>query len=154
MKNLKINVPEGYEIDKEKSTFENIVFKKKNELPRSWKDLRSVYGVCVSTECELIEANLYTDNIGSTNIFKTPQQARASIALAQLSQLRDVYRQGWVPDWNKGYLKYCVIFHGFRFSVEPTYYNGHFLSFEERQTAELFLENFRDLIEQAKPLMS
>lgn len=27
MKNLKINVPEGYEIDKEKSTFENIVFK-------------------------------------------------------------------------------------------------------------------------------
>lgn len=25
---LKINVPEGYEIDKEKSTFNNIVFKK------------------------------------------------------------------------------------------------------------------------------
>ena len=27
-KTLKINVPEGYEIDKEKSTFDNIVFKK------------------------------------------------------------------------------------------------------------------------------
>lgn len=26
-KELKINAPEGYEIDKEKSTFENIVFK-------------------------------------------------------------------------------------------------------------------------------
>ena len=27
-KKLKINIPEGYEIDKEKSTFEEIVFKK------------------------------------------------------------------------------------------------------------------------------
>jgi hypothetical protein len=32
MKTLKINIPEGYEIDKEQSTFENIVFKElKNE---------------------------------------------------------------------------------------------------------------------------
>jgi len=31
--------------------------------------------------------------------------------------------------------------------------NG-FLSFQDKETAELFLENFRDLIEQAKPLMS
>jgi hypothetical protein len=31
-KQLKITVPEGYEIDKEKSTFENIVFKEKTAL--------------------------------------------------------------------------------------------------------------------------
>lgn len=30
MKNLKIEVPKGYEIDKEKSTFDNIVFKESN----------------------------------------------------------------------------------------------------------------------------
>ena len=33
-KTLKINVPEGYEIDREKSTFENIVFKKKDDTIR------------------------------------------------------------------------------------------------------------------------
>jgi len=32
MKKIKINVPEGYEIDKDKSTFENIVFKEKNRV--------------------------------------------------------------------------------------------------------------------------
>ena len=51
-KELKIQVPEGYEIDKEKSTFEKIVFKKvEKELPKSWEDLYEVGGwfvvVCV-----------------------------------------------------------------------------------------------------------
>ena len=32
--------------------------------------------------------------------------------------------------------------------------SNEFLSFQDKETAELFLENFRDLIEQAKPLMS
>ena len=31
-KEIKIQVPEGYEIDKEKSTFEKIIFKKKNTI--------------------------------------------------------------------------------------------------------------------------
>ena len=36
MRTLKVNVPEGYEIDKEKSTFENIVFKKKDDVVIRW----------------------------------------------------------------------------------------------------------------------
>ena len=35
-KTLKINAPEGYEIDKEKSTFENIVFKKLDKPVIKW----------------------------------------------------------------------------------------------------------------------
>lgn len=34
---MKIVVPEGYEIDKEKSTFENIVFKKVDEVVIKWR---------------------------------------------------------------------------------------------------------------------
>ena len=40
-KELKIRIPEGYEIDKEKSTFEHIIFKKVNtfaKLPKTWKE--------------------------------------------------------------------------------------------------------------------
>tara|TARA_R110002126_G_scaffold100487_1_gene231999 strand:+ start:1757 stop:1912 length:156 start_codon:yes stop_codon:yes gene_type:complete len=44
MKDLKINAPKGYEIDKDKSTFENIVFKEINVLPSSWDDLKEVSG--------------------------------------------------------------------------------------------------------------
>ena len=37
-KELQIQIPEGYEIDKENSTFEKIVFKKKDTKPRSWEE--------------------------------------------------------------------------------------------------------------------
>ena len=37
-KELKIEVPDGYEIDKENSTFERIVFKKKHTYLKSWKE--------------------------------------------------------------------------------------------------------------------
>lgn len=38
MKGMKITPPEGYIIDKEKSTIYNIVFKKKNNLPTTWEE--------------------------------------------------------------------------------------------------------------------
>ena len=37
-KTLKIEVPKGYEIDKEKSTFENIVFKKVDGVEIKWNE--------------------------------------------------------------------------------------------------------------------
>lgn len=145
MKELKINVPKGYEIDKDKSTFENIVFKEISKLPSSWEDLKDVSGFSAQRSW-----------LGGEELFKTSKQAEASIALAQLSQLRDVYRQGREPDWsNSREKKYCIAFL-FDKAIEVVNYSNcnHFLSFQDEETAELFLENFRDLIEKAKPLMS
>jgi hypothetical protein len=157
MKTLKINVPEGYEIDKEQSTFENIVFKEiKNELPKSWQDLENLKGFYVGINSDVVVTR---DNVIKTKtnhfIFATKEQAEASIALAQLSQLREVYRQGWVPDWENGSItKYTI--RGFRNDLifMDGYEAEEFLSFQSKEIAEQFLENFRDLIEQAKPLMS
>lgn len=39
MKTLKINIPKEYEIDEEKSTFQNIVFKPINKVREEWIDL-------------------------------------------------------------------------------------------------------------------
>lgn len=154
MKELKINVPEGYEIDKDKSTFENIVFKKK-ELPNSWEGLVSVYGFRLDPEVKTTEGIFFTKNRYDRLLFKTKEQANASLALAQLSQLRDVYRDGWEPDWATRFTeKYCIYFQSGKLVIFESYFNEFFLSFQDRKTAELFLENFRDLIEQAKPLMS
>ena len=144
MKKLKINVPKGYEIDKEKSTFENIVFKEISKLPSSWEDLEVVEGYDPE----------YLPYFIGMNTFKTREQSEASVALAQLSQLRDVYRQGWEPDWELSGLKYSINLHKNEISLTDFVYFNHFLSFQDRETAELFLENFRDLIEKAKPLMS
>ncbi len=43
-KEIKINIPEGYEIDKEHSTFECIKFKKKVKKINVWKDITYVTG--------------------------------------------------------------------------------------------------------------
>ena len=42
------------------------------------------------------------------NILPNKQAAKAHLALMQLHQLRDCYRQGWEPDWN-GYSKYVIV---------------------------------------------
>ena len=156
MKDLKINVPEGYEIDKDKSTFENIVFKKINELPISWWELEYIDGFFPK---RFLDINYTVFNPAKNlddykNTFKTKEQAKASIALAELSQLRDVYRQGWEPDWKNSHDKFIIEFFENKLRILEVLNTSFFLSFQDRETAELFLENFKDLIEKAKPLMS
>jgi len=157
MKDLKITALKGYEIDKDNSTFENIVFKEIKKLPKTWEELGAIDGFFVGTSSKIYEAPSFGDSkseVTDKNIFKTKEQARASLALAQLSQLRDVYRDGWVPDWSSLHLKYCIYFTNKTANVNRMCNSNEFISFQDRETAELFLENFRDLIEQAKPLMS
>jgi hypothetical protein len=156
MKTLKIDVPEGYEIDKEQSTFEYIVFKEiKKELPKSWEEIENLQGFFVDYSSDITET---ADDVEKTednrNIFATKEQAEACNALAQLSQLREVYRQGWKPDLNKDDYKYCVQFKQEDIHIYLWININYFLSFQSREIAEQFLENFRDLIEKAKPLMS
>ena len=204
MKTLKINVPEGYEIDKEQSTFENIVFKEiKKELPKSWEELEKLDGYYVGIHAELIRLtcpSLTRDD--NRNIFATKEQAEASIVLAMYSQmlqaykdvsvtefidiakeyepkvrpilelffgeyaeaafyygllgkLRDEYRQGWIPDWeNETQQKWCIRFKKEAILINLCSHINYFLSFQSEEIAEQFLENFRELIEKAKPLMS
>ena len=159
MKNLKITAPDGYEIDKENSTFENIVFKPiKKELPKSLIELGEIIGYYTNgfgrttkkTYSRIEQHNL------STKLFATKEQAEASLALAQLSQLLKVYRESEkVIDWsNDSQGKYCIRFGLHGLERVHTFEYTYFLSFQSAEVRDLFLENFRDLIEQAKPLMS
>lgn len=95
-----------------------------------------------------------TTNEKNKDIFATEEQAEASIALAQLSQLREVYRNGWVPDWRDNKEKYVIYMQSEDIRTSSYASIEYFLSFQDAKTRDLFLENFKDLIEQAKPLMS
>lgn len=153
MKTLKIEIPNGFEIDKENSTFEQIVFKEiKKQLPKTWEELEEIQGYFVHTMASI--EKLRKDSKGLENVFATEEQAKASIALAQLSQLRDVYRNGWVPDWSDCTYKFTIHFEENKIISEYFYKTHIFLSFQDAETRDLFLENFKDLIEQSKPLMS
>ena len=49
-KTIEIIAPEGYEVDKEKSSFEKIVFRALPDkgLPRSWEELNNVSGYYIT----------------------------------------------------------------------------------------------------------
>lgn len=57
-KKLKINVPDGYEIDKEKSTFETIVFKKKDDdVIIKWNKNYNGVEICADGEHFIVDSN-------------------------------------------------------------------------------------------------
>lgn len=152
---MKIQAPEGYEIDREKSTFEKIVFKKiERELPKTWENLKIINGFFVSNLSYIGKAsdNCITVN-QNRNIFPTKEEAKACLALAQLCQLRDRYNDGWKPDWTDNAEKYCIYFNDNKLDISYSYSAHRVLIFKTVETRDKFLENFSDLIEIAKPLL-
>lgn len=154
-KEFKIQVPEGYEIDRENSTFENIIFRKaERKLPKAWKDLLFVEGWFIDAKCRIIEIGRLNTQEYNKNTFPTKEEAEACLALAQLCQLRDRYNGGWKPNWNSmAETKYVIEI--FKNNIVKNLYGGkhRILAFKTEELRDKFLENFEDLIEIAKPLL-
>lgn len=156
MKTLNIEIPIGYEIDLEKSNLSEgkVVFKEaKKELPKTWEELKEVKGYYVDA---FSKADDFTNSPSeeNRNTFSTKELAEASIAMAQLSQLREVYRNGWKPNWGDNSLKHIIEFSRDEIRTNSNQGKNEFLSFQSPEIRDEFLNNFRDLIETAKPLMS
>lgn len=158
---ITIEVPEGCVIDTENSTATKLVFKKvevqeekPKALPKTWEEVERIKGHHVTSNCYIALTSISpADHVKNT--FETREQALASIALAQLSILREIYRQGWVPDWSQKDKKYCIAhFSTDELIIESWCERNYFLTFQSIAIAEEFSKNFRDLIEQARPLMS
>jgi hypothetical protein len=124
----------------------------KKELPKSWEELQKIDGYYIGAMTSIVIKQSKTI-LENKNIFATKEQAEVSIAMAQLSQLMKVYNDGWEPDWTDEDFKYCIDIHCER--IRFTYFQAtkKFLSFKDKETRDLFLENFRELIETAKPLL-
>ena len=154
MENKEINIipPDGYEIDKENSTFEKIVFKKINELPKTWEDLKYISGGYISTLSKVITDDYIITSPFTKGTFPTKELAEAALALAQLLQLRDRYNGD-----NKGFIfsenNYCIIFHDNSIFKCRDNYAKRVLAFRTIELRDEFYNNFKDLIEIAKPLL-
>ncbi len=159
MKNKQINieVPEGFEIDKEKSTFEKIIFvEKKNKLPMSWNELRDIIGYYISSYSAIVDIK-GTAITGNKNIFPTKEYAEAALALAQLLQLRQRWLEiefgSWQPDFKDDNIKFCIINSGENIEIGNYSYTNFALSFPNKELALKFKDTFIDLLETAKPLL-
>ena len=89
------------------------------------------------------------------NLLPSKESAEAHLALMQLHQLRDCYRQGWVPDWeNKIQDKYYIAnSQNLCFAIYKSNDYVRFLSFPTKAITEEFLHNFEDLIRKAGDLI-
>ena len=151
-KELNIIAPEGYEIDKENSTFEKIVFKKINELPKTWEDLKYISGAYISALSYIDTINSIETIPSAKNTFPTKELAEAALALAQLLQLRDRYNND-----NKGFIflknNYCITFVNNSIQKSVYFHSQRILAFRTRELRDEFYDNFKELIEIAKPLL-
>lgn len=152
-KEFKIQVPEGYEIDRENSTFENIIFRKaERKLPKKWEELDKISGFYINSFSNIVSFKGSTED-RDINVFPTKEEAEACLALAQLCQLRDRYNDGWRPNWRDFTMKPSIYFHQ-DIATTGEYRNERaVLHFRFEKIRDEFLENFKDLIETAKPLL-
>ena len=129
-KQIKISelVPQGWEIDKEKSTIENIILK-----PIEVKLPLSVF------EIQRLDTAKYKD---------------AFEALEELVHLRDAWNGDWRADWENESDKYCIIFLKDKKMITSSMTTfSCVLHFKTKQLAVKFAEQFKDLIHEAKELL-
>ena len=152
-KKLKINIPEGYEIDKENSTFEEIVFKKVEDplakLPKTWEEYCKQTEGYVSYFFSSPKSIIKSWFEGSYNEFITEERVKQYVALGRLLQLRDY--------WVKGYNEFRYAVYGDRLDgtaiCDWRDNINHPLTFPTREMAQKFVECFKDLMKKAHPLI-
>ena len=154
---IEIEVPDGKKAvwKDNKVVFEDI----KSKFPKTWEEFceqnmikKNEY--YLNPASRILESwNDKRDVFSDRNVLPTRQAAEAHLALMQLHQLRDCYREGWEPTWNNDCDKYIIVKNRDKYVVFGGNWTNQFLSFQDRERAEEFLTNFRDLIEQAGDLI-
>lgn len=150
-KELKIKIPKGYEIDRQKSTFEKIVFKKIEHCKPTTLEEYCKY----AKDCPSYYGNPRKNNIFETrfdgfyNEFFTEERAKQYVSLGKLLQLRDYWVKGYSEfryavyvDWND-----CTAI------CDLAGATPYPITFPTEEMAKEFKECFSDLIKQAYPLV-
>ena len=154
---IEIEVPDGKKAvwKDNKVVFDDI----KSQFPKTWEEFceqnmikKSEYYLNPSS-CILELWDDKRDVFSDRNVLPTRQAAEAHLALMQLHQLRDCYREGWEPNWNNDCDKYIIVKNKDKYVVFGGNWTNQFLSFQDRERAEEFLINFRELIEKAGDLI-
>ena len=144
MKELKIEVPEGYEIDKENSSFEKIVFKEKKHEVNCWEDLKHVTGWYITDNSCLVPAPVGLVKPHNHNIFLNEKYAKSALALAQISQLLPYYDTN--VDWESDDNKYCIERVANGIELGAWLHRYCVLAFNTKSEAERFLKHNEQLV--------
>lgn len=110
-KEIKITVPEGYEIDKENSTFECIKFKKKvltydDVAEKLFKD-RIIY--FIGNEAKIDTYAPDKDTIYLANNAISGKQLKRLLAINKLMNVAEYLNDGWKPNWKDSTVKWYLL---------------------------------------------
>ena len=111
-KEIKITVPEGYEIDKENSTFECIKFKKKgltyeNIAEKLFTD-RVTYFVGDGAAIDSYIPSI-NDETHLANNATSKKQLQRLLAINKLMNVAEYLNDGWKPNWKDSTVKWYLL---------------------------------------------
>lgn len=143
-KELQIIAPKGYEIDKEKSSFEKIVFKKIEEKLTYEKIAEKLFEY---------KDHYYTNADGiiretcvgwnCPNAAPTEHQLQRLLSLNKLMNVAHYLNNGWKPNWTDSQLKYFIYYDNKDETLiinYNTYFNYGVVYFKSKEIAEQAIE--------------
>lgn len=155
MKEIKIDIPEGYEIDTENSTFTNIKFKEKRSI-NTWEDLCNYYrpttfGFYISSFGEIVSCCIKgrTDN-GYMITYLTERGALRARAESVISQLMP-YFGGAISnkEWgNEHKIKYCIYRKDNSIDTKLSNREYYYLAFNTPENRDRFLKHNEQLVKE------
>lgn len=147
---VNIVAPDGYEIDKEHSTFDKIIFKKK---VKRWRDKTgvNVNGYYITDDSEVLPLYDFTYDGTSYNIFARGKQAYSALAMARISQIMENDKRfGGVvtyAEWASAKTKKFTITRANNEIIkDEVFYTYNFLAFHTEEQRDLFLKENKDLV--------
>lgn len=160
MESLKIiQIPEGYQIDTEKSNDRQIVLNKiYDNKVRSWEEY------CKKMEGKdsyFIEDSYYTSvssqfrHVPIVTEFKDKEEAEAFAAFSKLRK----FRRDWVGEWKPDYKncsepKFAIVTSENEITKQVENYTvNNSMSFPTEKMRDEFFDTFKDLLDQAKTLL-
>ena len=148
-KELNIIPPIGYEIDRQKSTFEKIIFKKIPENQKTWEEYCKQTEDNVSCFCSSPDSIIKSWFEWYYNKFVTEERVKQYVALGRLLQLRDY----WVKHSKfKDAIGVFTLSDGL-IVTNNCDINDFAITFPTQEMADKFITCFSDLIKQASPLV-
>ncbi len=139
--------------DLQRKTVRRMGIQLTKSLPSKWEEIQvNRHGYYINGNSIIVEATLNYTIDNNKNIFPTKELAEAILMLSQLSQLREVYRDGWKPNWNDDSTKFSISLINGRWIPFNTVSSSIFFSFQSEEIRDLFFKNFKNELEIVKVL--
>ena len=147
-------IPDGYELDKEKSTKDTIVLNRIKKVDVDADFERAFKSAKEQGDFYNIDGFDMSDDFVDACV-PSEEEAEAVNALCKLMFLRNAFNNGWRPDWYDDMQSKWVIeqIFGELNVVYTTQKKTKLFVFPTKSRCKKFLEDYRELLETAKPLL-